>query len=68
MQSVRYSYVAYEGPNEQGKLVRTLEGKINGLESIVPRGIVKTCTGFGSWATKPCTNLRCPQRRIWSSR
>jgi hypothetical protein len=31
----------YEGPDEKGKSTKSLEGKINGLASIVPPGIVK---------------------------
>ena len=36
----------YEGLDEKGKITKSLEGKINGLTSIVPPGIVKNLHGL----------------------
>jgi hypothetical protein len=51
-----------EGPNEQGKSVKNLEGKINGLASIVPSGIVKNLHGLRFLGNQALHELEIPNK------
>lgn len=51
-----------EGNNEQGKVTKNLEGKINGLTSIVPAGIVKNLHGLRFLGNQALHNLETPSK------
>lgn len=50
------------GPDSAGKTTRTLEGKINGLESIVPAGIVRNLHSFRFLGNRALHRLAKPAR------
>jgi hypothetical protein len=52
----------YVGPNERGKNTRSLEGKINGLASIVPPGIVKNLHGLRFLGNQALHELDVPNK------
>lgn len=49
-----------EGPNEKGKVTKSLEGRINGLSSIVPVGIVKNLHGLRFLGNRVLHDLDVP--------
>jgi uncharacterized protein DUF4145 len=49
-----------EGPNEKGKVTKSLEGRINGLTSIVPVGIVKNLHGLRFLGNRGLHDLDVP--------
>ncbi len=51
-----------EGVNEQGKITKSLEGKINGLKSIVPAGIVKNLHGLRFLGNQALHELEIPSK------
>lgn len=51
-----------EGPNQQGKMVRTLEGKINSLSRLVPSGIVSNLHGLRFLGNQALHELEVPLR------
>jgi hypothetical protein len=51
-----------EGPNEQGKMVKSLEGKINGLTAVVPAGIVKNLHGLRFLGNQALHELETPTK------
>jgi len=51
-----------KGPDKQGKTVKNLEGKINGLASIVPASIVKNLHGIRFLGNQALHELEAPSR------
>jgi hypothetical protein len=51
-----------EGLNEQGKTSRSLEGKINGLTSIIPPGIVRNLHGLRFLGNQALHELEVPSK------
>lgn len=51
-----------EGINDQGKMVKTLNGRINGLASIVPANIVKNIHGLQLLGNEAAHELTAPKR------
>jgi hypothetical protein len=51
-----------EGPNGHNKMVKNLEGKINGLISIVPAGIVKNLHGLRFLGNQALHELETPSK------
>jgi hypothetical protein len=51
-----------KGPNEKGRITRNLEGRINGLASIVPSGIVKNLHGLRFLGNQALHELEIPNR------
>lgn len=51
-----------EGPNAQGRVVNTLEGKINSLQSIVPVNIVRNLHGLRFLGNQALHELDIPPR------
>lgn len=51
-----------EGPNSQGAMSKSLEGKINGLSSVVPSGIVAHLHGFRFLGNRALHELEAPKR------
>lgn len=49
-----------EGPNERGEITKSLEGRINGLASIVPVGIVKNLHGLRFLGNRVLHDLEMP--------
>jgi hypothetical protein len=49
-----------EGPNRHGKVVSNLEGRINGLKSVVPQNIVKNLHGIRFLGNKALHELEVP--------
>jgi len=52
----------YEGPDEKGKNTKSLEGKINGLSSIVPSGIVNNLHGLRFLGNQALHELEVPDK------
>lgn len=52
----------FEGPNEKGKTTKSLEGKINGLTSIVPPSIVKNLHGLRFLGNQALHELDAPNK------
>lgn len=51
-----------EGPNNNGKITKSLEGKINGLASIVPASIVKNLHGLRFLGNQALHELEVPSQ------
>lgn len=51
-----------EGPNQRGQTSKTLEGKINGLATIVPAGIVKNLHGLRFLGNQALHKLEVPTK------
>jgi hypothetical protein len=51
-----------EGPNRHGKIASNLEGKINGLTTIVPQNIVKNLHGIRFLGNKALHELEVPTK------
>jgi len=51
-----------EGPNEHGKIAKTLEGRINGLTTIVPVGIVRNLHGLRFLGNQALHELEVPSK------
>jgi hypothetical protein len=52
----------YEGLDEKGKIVKTLEGKINGLTSLVPPNIVRNLHGLRFLGNQALHELDVPDK------